>query len=149
MEKPGRKLLLHDVPLWLDADAAEYFITICCKQRGTNQLCLPGVGDALLDSARFYRERQKWLPWTFLLMPDHVHMVVSFGRGYGIDQVVSAWKRYAATKHKIVWQQGFIEHRLRRDESWQEKTDYILQNPVRAGLVRKAEEWQYWLAMRE
>jgi len=35
----------------------------------------------------------------------------------------------------IKWQRDFFEHRLRSDESWREKADYILANPVRKGLV--------------
>ncbi len=102
MKQTGRKIFLHDVPPWIDPDACDYFVTICCKRRTTNQLCLPGIGDALLDSVRFYRAQEKWSPWLFLLMPDHVHMIVGFGRQYRIEAVLSAWKRYVATKHKII-----------------------------------------------
>ena len=149
MKQTGRKILLHDVPPWVDPDASDYFITICCKHRGTNQLCLPGVGSALLESVRFYRAQQRWFPWLFLLMPDHVHMIVAFGRPYRIEAVVSAWKRYLATKHGIVWQQGFFEHRLRRNESADEKADYIRQNPIRAGLVSEEVAWPFLLEMHD
>ena len=149
MALPDRKVLWHDVPSWVDPDASDYFITICCKQRGANQLCTPGVGPALLEAATFYRNQRKWCPTAFLLMPDHVHMITSFGREYRIEEVVSAWKRYAANKYKIVWQQGFFEHRLRHNESAEEKTQYILQNPVRAGLVGKPEEWPFLLLMND
>ena len=53
-QQTGRKIILHDVPPWVDLYASAYFVTVCCKQRGTNQLCTPSVGPALLDSARFY-----------------------------------------------------------------------------------------------
>ena len=150
MEQTGRKIFQHEPPPWIDPDANEYFITICCKQRGENQLCRPGIGAGLLDSVRFYRARQKWFPWLFLLMPDHVHMIVSFAREQrNIDAVVSAWKRYAATKYGVVWQQGFFEHRLRRHESAEEKAKYIMQNPVRAGLMREPGEWPYLLEMHD
>ncbi len=149
MKQTGRKIFLHDVPPWIDPDASDYFITICCKQRGTNQLCLPGIGSALLDTVRFYRAQEKWLPWLFLLMPDHIHMIVGFNRQHRVEAVLIAWKRYVATKHKIVWQQGFFEHRLRRNESADEKAEYIRQNPVRAGLVQDAAEWPFLLEMRD
>jgi len=49
-------------------------------------------------------------------------------------------------KHaKINWQRDFFDHRLRGDEGWREKSDYILQNPVRAGLIEKYEDWPYVL----
>ncbi|HUI07086.1 MAG TPA: hypothetical protein VL486_08770 [Verrucomicrobiae bacterium] len=41
------------------------------------------------------------------------------------------------------WQKGFFDHVLRSSESYEEKWLYVLQNPVRAGLVSRAEEWPY------
>ncbi len=145
----GRKVLPHDTPLWVDPDASEFFITINCQRRGTNQLCLPGIGESLLAAARFYYEQRKWFPSPFLLMPDHLHLLVSFGRGHEMTRVVTAWKRYVATPHGIEWQCGFFEHRLRRAESAREKGEYILHNPVRAGLVEDAAKWPYWFKLND
>ena len=100
----------------------------------------------MFESARFYHAQHKWFPALLLLMPDHLHMLVSFGRGPAITKIIAAWKRYAATKHGVVWQDGFFEHRLRAEESIEEKGRYILQNPVRAGLVCEAAEWP-WVLM--
>jgi hypothetical protein len=43
----------------------------------------------------------------------------------------------------IDWQDDFFEHRLRNDESARQKADYILANPVRKGLVSRAEDWPH------
>ena len=145
--KAGRRTLLHDLPPWIDPEANDFFVTICCQHRGHNSLCLPGVGEALLQSARFYTRQKKWFPLVFLLMPDHLHMLVSFGYEHAMTKVVASWKRHAATQQGIEWQRGFFEHRLRGHESWEEKTEYILQNPVRAGLIRAGEEWPYLLQL--
>ena len=144
----GRRVSDHEVPSWIDPDESDYFITVCCKQRGTNQLCLLGTGTALLNSARFYLARGKWLPFVFLLMPDHLHMIVAFGFQHRMEAVVEAWKRHAATKHKIVWQRGFFDHRLRSGESVEAKGAYIRQNPVRAGLVQEADDWLFFFEAR-
>ena len=53
------------------------------------------------------------------------------------------WKHWTAVQCGIEWQRDFHDHRLRRDESFSEKSDYILQNPVRAQLVERAEDWPY------
>lgn len=42
-----------------------------------------------------------------------------------------------------VWQRGFFDHVLRSDESYAQKWDYVRENPVRAGLVKRAEDWPY------
>ncbi len=142
---PGRKTFDHAVPLWIDPGARDFFVTVCCQRRGENQLCIPAVGQALLATARFYHEQQKWLPSVFLLMPDHAHMIVSFGRGQTMEQTIRNWKRYIATKHGIVWQRDFFDYRLRSPSDFYGKRDYILQNPVRAGLVQDASEWPFAL----
>jgi putative transposase len=76
-------------------------------------------------------------------MPDHLHMLVSFNPIPRLAHTVSAWKRYAVRHLGISWQGDFYEHRLRRDESFVEKADYIRLNPVRAGLVPAPEAWPY------
>ena len=146
-QKAGRKIFQHDLPPWVDPDASDFFITICCQRRGSNQLCLPGIGDALLASATFYADQCKWFPAVFLLMPDHVHLLAAFGHHHAMTQVVPAWKRYTARQHRIVWQQDYFEHRLRGNESFEEKAAYILNNPVRAGLMPEGAAWPYMLRM--
>jgi REP element-mobilizing transposase RayT len=85
-----------------------------------------------------------WFAHLFLLMPDHVHALLSFPPNRrSIEGVVLDWKRRVARETGVVWQRDFFEHRLRSFESWREKADYILANPVRAGLVTRTEDWPY------
>ena len=42
-----------------------------------------------------------------------------------------------------IWQRGFFDHILRSDESYGDKWNYVLENPARAGLVTKADDWPY------
>jgi REP element-mobilizing transposase RayT len=79
-------------------------------------------------------------------MPDHLHALVSFPSGNDMTTVISQWKEFLAKKLDIHWQPNFFDHRLRNDESLREKVDYILQNPVRRGLVQRSEDWAYiWM----
>jgi hypothetical protein len=48
-----------------------------------------------------------------------------------------------ATIRSPHWQKGFFDHVIRSHESYDAKSVYVRENPVRAGLVRKAEEWPY------
>ena len=43
-----------------------------------------------------------------------------------------------------IWQKGFFDHLLRSEESYDEKREYVLNNPIRAGLVQKPDDWDYW-----
>ena len=78
-----------------------------------------------------------------LLMPDHLHALASFPRDVEPGAVIAEWKKFTARILKIQWQGDFFDHRLRSDESARDKEEYIRQNPVRAGLVGKAEDWPY------
>ena len=147
MNAPGRKTQHHDVPSWVDPAESDYFITICCQQRGTDQLCTAAIGPAILSAARVYHEQHKWFVSLLLLMPDHLHMLVSFGREYDMAKMVREWKRYLAAQHGIEWQREFFEHRLRSHESTDQKVRYIMQNPVRAGLVEQAAAWPWVLTL--
>ena len=78
-------------------------------------------------------------------MPDHVHALVAFPKVESLLSVVRVWKGYQAKRLGIEWQVGFFDHRIRSNESASEKRAYILMNPVRAGLVARAEDWPYIL----
>jgi len=142
--RPVRKRLAHGVPLWLDPSREDYFVTICCKKRGRNHLAHPAIGFPLLETIKHRNRRGIWYAHVALLMPDHVHLVLAFPDiDKRLQTVVSKWKEWTAKSLKIEWQRDFFEHRLRKEEGFREKADYVLANPVRAGLVEKAEEWPY------
>lgn len=42
-----------------------------------------------------------------------------------------------------IWQRGFFDHVLRSDESYAQKWEYVRNNPIRAGLVRDADVWNF------
>ena len=92
---------------------------------------------------RFYHERGDWFCRRFLLMPDHVHALIAPTPDKRIDRLIGDWKRFTNLKSGIVWQKNFFDHRLRSDESWDKKADYIRSNPMRAGLAREDETWPY------
>ena len=82
----------------------------------------------------------------YVLMPDHVHLFVRLR----IDFVLSQWIRLLKRKLScsIVrpmphWQNGFFDHIIRHSESYAAKWRYVMENPVRAGLIGDAEKWRY------
>jgi len=97
---------------------------------------------------RHRTEHTIWFVHLAVIMPDHVHFLLSFPRNKSLQIVMSKWKEWTAKSLRIKWQRDFFEHRLRRDESYREKAAYILANPVRAGLVKDWEDWPYLLIAR-
>jgi putative transposase len=83
-------------------------------------------------------------------MPDHIHLFVSFQPG---TIALSDWmKSLKNTLSKTLramgkpaphWQDGFFDHVLRSSESYEQKWRYVRENPVRAGLVPRTEDWPY------
>jgi REP element-mobilizing transposase RayT len=141
---PERKSLPHEIPLWVDPQKEIYFITINCETRGTNQLAADKVAAALFETIRHRQDHDFWWPHIFLLMPDHVHALVSFPPSdKPIRLIVRKWKEWTAKTIGIKWQRDFFEHRLRQEESRREKADYILQNPVRKKLVANVGDWPF------
>jgi REP element-mobilizing transposase RayT len=140
----NRRSLPHRVPLWVDPQKEVYFITITCQRRGRTQLTHPELAGPPLDTVKLRHERFIWFASIFLLVPDHVHTLLSFPPSRNtVQQIVTMWKRWTARQMGIEWQRDFFEHRLRSDESWREKADYILANPVRKGLVTEVSQWPY------
>ena len=140
---PPRKILPHDSPSWIDPAKEIYFITICCQKRRVNQLALSAVAEPLIETVQHRNERGDWYAHLAMLMPDHVHFLLSFPREVRLQTTVSKWKEWTAKKLQIDWQRSFFEHRLRREESYRDKADYILLNPVRAGLIEQSEAWPF------
>jgi putative transposase len=128
---------------------ATFFITICCKRRGGNQLCRTNISSHILETARQYHVTRRWYLKILMLMPDHLHLLIGIAGDAILSNVIRDFKRITARQTKLEWQRNFFDHRLRHDESESEKADYIFQNPVRAALIREGEEWPYMLDGRD
>jgi REP element-mobilizing transposase RayT len=139
---PQRKKLPHQSPAWV-APGSRFFITINSLPRGEDRLCKEGVAAALLDGVRAYHEKGTWHARLALVMPDHLHAVLSFNPAKPMKAIIASWKGYQAKQHGIEWQADFFDHRLRTDEETAETLAYIRQNPVRKGLVSRSEDWPY------
>jgi len=141
---PQRRTLPHTVPWWVRPEQEIFFITVCCKPRIKNQLCTLQVALELFDSIEFRNQKGIWYAHLVVLMPDHLHALASFPPDGSMRKIIVDWKRFLGTNLRIDWQRDFFDHRLRRQESFGLKADYIRSNPVRAGLVGKPEAWPYF-----
>ena len=140
MDLPVRKKLPHTIPQWV-AEGSWFFVTINCVPPGKNQLCCADTGDAVLAAMRFNHERFVWHCRLCLLMPDHLHAIIAFPREPGMATAIKNWKKFIAGKHDVDWQRDFFDHRLRDHHELDEKTGYILMNPVRKALCERPEDW--------
>ena len=135
-----------EVPHWVE-DEALFHIRIALE-RDIQQRPLTDAQSTpkIMESARFYETKQRWHITLFILMPDHLHALLSFQRDKSMSDVVSDWKRLHVRSNGVIWQEGFFDHRLRDDERGEQlaaKVNYIRQNPVVAGLCAKADDWPW------
>ena len=138
---PVRKTLNHLPPLALRMDTAIYFVTVCAQAR----VDLPFLDKAaiLLESARHYQRTGNWFLHLFLVMPDHLHMLVQVPPNRTLTQRLVYWKRYLGRVHGIAFQRDYFETRIRDGEHFAEKWRYILYNPVNRGLVAQPRDWPH------
>jgi hypothetical protein len=63
-----------------------------------------------------------------------------------LSEIQLPWElRKAIPSQSWKWQRGCFDRLLRSDENLEDKWIYVQDNPVRAGLVRKAEDWPFYL----
>jgi putative transposase len=142
MDLPVRNKLPHRIPQWV-AEGSSFFITIKCIPPGRNQLTRKNIGDGVLAAMKHNHQQLIWHCRLCLLMPDHLHAILAFPRQPGMETQIKNWKKYVAGKHGVAWQRDFFDHRLRDHHELEEKTGYILMNPVRKGLCTRAEDWAW------
>jgi REP-associated tyrosine transposase len=86
-------------------------------------------------------------------MPDHLHVFASptDARDAKLGNFSAALKRWIRRELNASWnwQPGCFDRLLRSDESLHEKWLYVENNPVRAGLVKRAADWPYRIGLDE
>ena len=121
------------------------FCTVCANERGVDWCAKEEVMHALRTV--WSRPRMRWLVGDFLLMPDHLHFFCAPAADAWteVERWTSFWKNewQKEVPGKFKWQRGLFHHRLRSERELQDKVAYMLQNPVRACLVRDASEWPW------
>ncbi len=104
----------------------------------------------LLKTMFHYRRDGRYLLHAFVLMPDHVHLLLTPAQDVTLERCVQLIK--GAYSHELgtligrkseFWQRGFTDHRIRDARDFAHHQNYIHQNPVVARLVLVASEYRY------
>ena len=89
--------------------------------------------------------------YCFVVMPDHVHWLLQLSEDENLSNVVARtkgrsalWINRARNCAGRLWQAGFHDHAVRREEDLENLANYTILNPVRAGLVTCPEDYPYW-----
>jgi len=141
----GRKRLSHVIPVHVRMGPEDevFFITVCCMPRGVNQLACTDVWQTIDESLQQREHRGDMRVRLVLAMPDHLHGLFAFDGKKPMAKVLADFKAWMAKACGVKWQRDFFDHRLRGMESAAQKANYIRNNPVRAGLVSRPEDWPF------
>ena len=126
-----------------------YFLTICAHDRAphfTRDESVALVVQQFLQTAA----ATAIAILVYCVMPDHMHLLLE-GLSDGADLITfmkhakqqSAWE-FKLRFRKRLWQEGYFEHVLRDSERIEAIIEYIVNNPVRKGLVERPEDYPYW-----
>ena len=124
-----------------------YFVTTKCSQ-GRTVFQIPEIAALMVDILIRYRDRGNYLLHEFVVMPDHLHLILTPSPQTSLEksmQMIKGGGSFEIHKRREqkmeIWQPGFHDWTIRDAGDWDVKADYIRMNPVRAKLVAKIEDW--------
>lgn len=143
------------------ADGYSYFLTMVTHRR--KPLLVDNI-ELLRYAFRLSKKKYAYRIDAIVILPDHLHMIITPRVFSEYSQIISAIKRsfvYGLDKqtkeeakmaispskyrrsHAAIWQERFYEHTIRDEKDWLEKMAYIQNNPIKHGLADNNNEWKY------
>ncbi len=109
----------------------------------------------VINSIKYVEQASQVESLCYVIMPDHLHRLFSLNSNRSLQQVVSNIKSRSALRINqyynrtgtAVWQAGFHDYALRKEEEIKDVARYIVANPLRAGLVDKIGDYPFWDAV--
>ena len=104
----------------------------------------------LTETVFSYRERGIFQLYEFVIMPDHIHLLLAPNSTVALERAMQFIK--GGFSHRFmketgsrmeIWQRGFTNHRIRDWTDFERHRGYIHLNPVRAGLVEFPKDYPY------
>jgi putative transposase len=126
-----------------------YFVTTKAWQ-STAVFQVEAIAQIVIAKLFEYREKESYLLHEFVLMPNHLHVILTPADSVSLEKAFQLIKGGSSYEiHRVrggetqVWQSGFHESRVKSSVEYVAKADYVRFNPVAAKLVEKPEDWQF------
>ena len=126
----------------------------------------------MVQSALLFFDAQRYRLLAWVVMPNHVHTLFQPLEGWTVAKIVASWKKFTARRipetapgnanlqigapgnanlqigvfpvpRTPVWHREYWDRYIRDENHLQQATEYIHQNPLKAGLAAKAEDWRW------
>ncbi len=144
-DSPRLKIATRHLPHW-ELEGSFYYITFRVKQGTLHDTEASVLRKRLLEGHGKHCQLI-----AFVIMPNHVHLVLSPRQGMTLSRILKGIKGKSAreinTLRKTsgpVWQAESFDRIIRDETELTEKLNYMLNNPVRARLTANSWEYEGW-----
>lgn len=111
---------------------------------------IKGMHEGISKSLAFNLSKYSARMIAFVLMPSHLHMILAID-GSQLSNFMRDFKKFVAQKTakecgisaEKIWVRGYDSVALFSEKVFRQKLEYIHYNPVKAGLVETAEDWEW------
>ncbi|UPL05405.1 MULTISPECIES: REP-associated tyrosine transposase [Pseudomonas] len=105
---------------------------------------------AVIQQLRLADQQGNCQTLAWVLMPDHLHWLIELGP-ISLGSLMCAFKSRSScalyrlgAERRHIWQRGYHDRALRKEDDVKAAARYIVANPMRAGLVQRAGEYSHW-----
>jgi REP element-mobilizing transposase RayT len=103
-----------------------------------------------VEDAFLYYDGERYRLLCWVVMPNHVHLLVETNSDHPLPNVIQAWKSCTSKRANRLlertgtfWARDYFDRYIRDDQHLQAVVRYIENNPVKAGLVDRPEAWPF------
>jgi putative transposase len=150
MEGKELHVTRRHLPHWR-IEGATYFITF-----STRRLVLTRVEQEIVLKHIKEADKVYYILAAAVVMPDHVHLILTPNPGYELDRIMKGIKGPSARKINIlrgtsgsVWQDESFDRIIRDQDEFEEKLRYMLDNAVKDGLTEDPWNYHGWFCAEE
>lgn len=104
----------------------------------------------IVEEALWFGYGERYVMDAYVIMPDHVHLLFQPAAGCTLAKILQGMKGVTARqinrllgRKGTFWQDESFDHLVRNEADWVDKFTYIHDNPVKSGLVGKAEDYPF------
>ncbi|MDA8383434.1 MAG: transposase, partial [Betaproteobacteria bacterium] len=122
---------------------------------GARHLADPAIARIVEDALKHF-DGTRYHLHAWCVMPTHVHALITPLHGESLSAILHAWKSFTAKQANAAlgrqgtfWQEEYFDRVIRNGTHFAAQVAYIHENPVKAGLCGKAEEWTFSSARGE
>ena len=111
------------------------------------------LGRLLVDQLRSTENASLVDSLAWVVMPDHLHWLIELKHGTLAELMCRIKSRSSRSVNLVrqresrLWQRGYYDRALRKEEDVKDAARYIVMNPLRAGLVKRIGDYPLWDAI--